>query len=270
MKIFKNFFDLKNELDKANNLAFVPTMGGLHNGHKSLIKESKKKSKFTLVSIFINPSQFNKIIDFKKYPRNLKKDISVLNQLKVDYLFIPNSKVIYKKKSEMKVSIKRIDKILCAKYREGHFEGVLDVMDRLLQFIPAKYVFMGKKDYQQIFLIKKFIKNKHKSNIIECNTVRDKNKAALSSRNFLLNKKNYIKAGLIAKYFIKFKNLNTKQHKNNNILNKIKIKIENKFNIKIEYLEFRNVKDLKITNFKEKYKLFVAYYLGGIRLIDNF
>ena len=166
MKIFKNFFDLKNELDKANNLAFVPTMGGLHNGHKSLIKESKKKSKFTLVSIFINPSQFNKIIDFKKYPRNLKKDISVLNQLKVDYLFIPNSKVIYKKKSEMKVSIKRIDKILCAKYRPGHFEGVLAVINKLLLNINAKYMFLGEKDFQQAILIKKFVYKRYTSMFI--------------------------------------------------------------------------------------------------------
>jgi len=270
MEIIKNILDLNKAISNIKDLGYVPTMGGLHEGHLSLIKRSKKKCKKTIVSIFVNPTQFNSNEDFKKYPRNLNRDIKILKKLEIDFLFIPTKKDIYKKKRNKKIKLNNNEKILCAIYRKGHFEGVLDVMDRLLNLIHAKYVFMGKKDYQQIFLIKKFIKNKHKSNIIECNTVRDKNKAALSSRNFLLNKKNYFKAGLIAKYFIKFKNLNIKQHKNNNILNKIKIKFENKFNIKIEYLEFRNVKDLKIANFKEKYKLFVAYYLGGIRMIDNF
>jgi len=270
MEIIKNILDLNKAISNIKDLGYVPTMGGLHEGHLSLIKRSKKKCKKTIVSIFVNPTQFNSNEDFKKYPRNLNRDIKILKKLKIDFLFIPTKKDIYKKKRNKNIKLHNNEKILCAIYRKGHFEGVLDVIDRLLHLIHAKYVFMGKKDYQQIFLIKKFIKNKHKSNIIECNTVRDKNKIALSSRNFLLNKKNYSKAGMIAKYFIKFKNLNIKKHKNNNILNKIKIKIENKFNIKIEYLEFRNVKDLKIANFKEKYKLFLAYYLGCIRLIDNF
>jgi len=270
MEIIKNILDLNKAISNIKNLGYVPTMGGLHNGHLSLIKKSKKVCKKTIVSIFVNPTQFNNNRDYKKYPRNLNRDISFLKKLKIDFLFIPKENDIYKNKRNKKIKLNNNEKILCAIYRKGHFEGVLDVMDRLLNLIHAKYVFMGKKDYQQIFLIKKFIKNKYKSNIIECNTVRDKNKIAMSSRNFLLNKKNYFKASLLAKYFLNFRNLNKKQHKNNNILNKIKIKIEKKFNIKIEYLEFRNVSDLKIANFKEKYKLFIAYSIGGIRLIDNY
>ena len=271
MEIINNILDLNKAISNIKNLGYVPTMGGLHDGHLSLIKKSKKKCKKTIVSIFVNPTQFNNNKDYKKYPRNLNRDIKILKKLKIDFLFIPKEKDIYKNKRLKKIKLNNNQKILCAIYRKGHFEGVLDVMDRLLNLIHAKYVFMGKKDYQQIFLIKNFIKNKHKSKIIECNTIRDKNKLALSSRNFLLNKKNYLKAGFIAKYLLKFKNLRKKQNKNiNNILKKIKIKIENKFNIKIEYLEFRNVDDLKISNFKTKYKLFVAYYIQDIRLIDNF
>ena len=119
-------------------------------------------------------------------------------------------------------------------------------------------------------MIKKFITNKYQSKIVSCHTIRDKNKLALSSRNFLLNKKNYIKAGLIAKCLLKFKNLNKVEHGRNNILNKTKIELENKFKIKIEYLEFRNIKDLKISNFSKEYKLFIAYYINSIRLIDNY
>jgi len=269
MEIIKNILDLNKAITNIKNLGYVPTMGGLHNGHISLIKNSKKICKKTIVSIFVNPAQFNSSKDFKKYPRDLNSDIKILKKLKIDFLFIPKVKDIYKNKRNKKIKLKNNEKILCAIYRKGHFEGVLDVMDRLLNLIHAKYVFMGKKDYQQIFLIKNFIKNKYKSNIIECNTVRDKNKIALSSRNFLLNERNYFKACLIAKYFLRFKNLSKRHHKNK-ILNKIKLKIENKFNVKIEYLEFRNIKDLKIANFKKKYKLFIAYYIDGIRLIDNY
>ena len=269
MKIIKNILDLNKAISDIKNLGYVPTMGGLHDGHLSLIKKSKKTCKKTIVSIFVNPTQFNSSKDYKKYPRDLNRDIKILKKLNIDFLFVPKVKDIYKNKNNKKIKLSNSEKVLCAIHRKGHFEGVIDVMDRLLNLIHAKYVFMGKKDYQQIFLLKKFIKNKYKSNIIECNTVRDKNKIALSSRNFLLNKKNYIKAGLIAKYFLKFKKLKKKQHKNS-ILNKIKLRIENKFNIKIEYLEFRNIKDLKIASFKKKYNLFIAYYIEGIRLIDNY
>jgi len=269
MEIINNILDLNKAISNIKNLGYVPTMGGLHDGHLSLINKSKKKCKKTIVSIFVNPTQFNNNKDYNRYPRNLKRDIKILKKIKIDFLFIPKEKDIYKNKRIKKIKLKNNEKILCAIYRKGHFEGVLDVMDRLLNLIHAKYVFMGKKDYQQIFLIKKFIKNKYKSKIIECNTIRDKNKVALSSRNFLLNKKNYFKAGLVAKYLLKFRNLNKKNHKKNNILNKIKIEIENKFNIKVEYLEFRNLNNLKIANLKQKYKLFIAYYIDGIRLIDN-
>ena len=113
---------------------------------------------------------------------------------------------------------------------------------------------MGQKDYQQLFLIKKFIKNRYKSKIVMCRTIRDKNKLALSSRNFLLNKKNYFKAGLIAKYLFKFRNLSKQKYVNNYILKKTKVELKNKFKIIIEYLEFRNVKDLKIADFRKEYR----------------
>ena len=270
MKIIKNILDLNKAINGIKNLGYVPTMGGLHDGHISLIKNSKKNCQKTIVSIFVNPTQFNNKNDFKKYPRTLSRDINILKKSKINFLFMPSVKEIYKNKRNKKIMLDEDDKILCALYRKGHFEGVLDVMDRLLNVIKPKYVFMGQKDYQQLFLIKKFIKNRYKTKIVMCRTIRDKNKLALSSRNFLLNKKNYFKAGLIAKYLFKFRNLYKQKFKNNNILNKTKIELKNKFKIKIEYLEFRNVKDLKIADFRKKNRLFVAYYINNIRLIDNF
>ena len=131
MKIITSIFNLNKEIKNYKNVGFVPTMGGIHKGHISLIKASQKKKSKTIVSIFINPAQFNKKSDFKKYPRNIKKDIAILKKLNVDYLFTPNAKDVYRFKSK-KFNLKKSDKILCAKSRNGHFEGVLDVMLSLI------------------------------------------------------------------------------------------------------------------------------------------
>ena len=137
MKIITSIFDLNKEIKNYKNIGFVPTMGGIHACHISLIKASQNKKSKTIVSIFVNPTQFNKKDDFKKYPRNLKKDIYILKKLNLEYLFIPNTKDIYKFKAK-KFNLKKKDKILCAKYRIGHFEGVLNVMNRLMTIIKSK------------------------------------------------------------------------------------------------------------------------------------
>ena len=175
MKIFKSINKLKKEVNFKANIGFVPTMGALHNGHISLIESSKKKCKKTIVSIFVNPSQFNKRDDFKNYPKNYLRDIKVLKKIKVDYLLIPTTKQIFRSQKQMKIKINNRDKVMCAKYRKGHFEGVLGVINQLLKVIKAKYIFLGEKDYQQLYLINKFIKKKYKTKIIPCKTIRDKN-----------------------------------------------------------------------------------------------
>ena len=265
MKIIRNILDLNKAINDFKNLGFIPTMGGIHKGHISLIKNSQKTCKKTIVSLFVNPTQFNDKNDFKKYPRNLNKDIRILNKLKIDYVFIPSVDEIYKNKNK-KIKIFKKDKVLCARHRKGHFEGVLNVMNRLLNIIKAKKVFMGEKDFQQLFLIKKYLSKKHNIKIINCPTIRDKNNVALSTRNNLLTKKNYAKVALITNYFLKFKNNKKKLQKLKHAIKKL----ENIYKIKIDYLEFRNEKDLSKYNFKNKNRLFVAYSIDKIRLIDNF
>tara|TARA_Y100000590_G_scaffold75253_1_gene83099 strand:+ start:930 stop:1727 length:798 start_codon:yes stop_codon:yes gene_type:complete len=265
MKIIKNILDLNKAINDFKNLGFIPTMGGIHKGHISLIKNSQETCKKTIVSLFVNPTQFSDKNDFKKYPRNLNKDIRILNKLEIDYLFIPSVEEIYKNKNK-KITIFKKDKVLCARHRKGHFEGVLNVMNRLLNIIKAKKVFMGEKDFQQLFLIKKYLSKKHNIKIINCPTIRDKNNVALSTRNNLLTKKNYAKVALITNYLLKFKNNKKKLQK----LNQVIKKLENIYKIKIDYLEFRNEKDLSIYNFKNKNRLFIAYSIDKIRLIDNF
>jgi len=159
MKILIKNKDINEALKKVSNLGFVPTMGCLHKGHEYLIKQSKKKCNQTLVSIFINPTQFNNKKDYLSYPKNLNKDLNILKKLKVNFVYIPNKKDIYSFKRKEAIVLKKENKVLCAKFRKGHFEGVIDVMDRLTNIIKPNKIFMGEKDYQQLLLVKKFIEN---------------------------------------------------------------------------------------------------------------
>ncbi len=270
MKIILNVLELNKAIKDFNTFGFIPTMGGIHKGHISLIKKSQKKCRKTIVSIFVNPTQFNDKNDFNKYPRNLNLDIKILRKLKIDYLFIPKVDEMYKKKFS-KIHLNKNDKILCAKFRKNHFEGVLNIMNRLLDVIKSKYVFMGEKDYQQLFLIKKYLAKKYKIKVVNCIIVRDKNKVALSTRNSLLSKKNYNKASLITKYLLNLKNKINRKRSDLSLLLEENIKIlEDSYNIKIDYLELRNKKNLQKSNQKNKSRLFIAYYLDKVRLIDNF
>jgi len=270
MKIFKDRHTLKKEILKTKEISFIPTMGGLHKGHISLIKKSKKSKLKTLVSIFVNPEQFSKKSDFRSYPRNAKEDIKILKKLKINYLYIPTFKDIYGFKPEKKVFLDRFSKKLCGKFRKGHFEGVLNVVNRFIEIIKPKYIFLGKKDYQQIYLIKKHIeKRKIKSKIIECNTIRENNGIACSSRNLNLNKNQIKIASNIFYYLSNLKKIIKKDYNLFN-LNKTKKDLINLGASKIDYLENYDIKSFKkIKRPNKKFNLFFAYYIKNIRLIDN-
>mgnify|MGYP001167058319 FL=1 len=270
MKILLNNIDLNEALFGKSNIGFVPTMGSLHDGHISLIKKSLKLSNKTIVSIFVNPKQFNNKKDYKTYPRNIKKDLRILKRLKVDFVYLPKIKDVYKFANKVKIKLKKQDKILCAKYRKGHFEGVINVMTRFTQIINPTKIFMGEKDFQQLLLVKRYIEKNFKSKIISCKTIRDKNKLALSSRNILLTKKNLKKAGQVARNLIIFKKELFKKKDLKNLISAKKNELIKKFDIKIDYLELRNTKNLKLTNKIKDTKIFIAYYIDNIRLIDNF
>jgi len=271
MKILLNNRTLNHKLRPFNDIGFVPTMGSIHEGHISLINRSKKICKKTIVSIFINPKQFNNKKDFISYPTNIKKDLSILKKIKgVNYVYLPKFKDIYDSKAPSKIKINVKDKILCAKYRKGHFEGVLDVMDRLTNLIKPSKIFMGKKDYQQLLLVKNFIEKKYKTKVIGCKTIRDKNKLALSSRNSLFNANDLIIAGKISKKMFSLKK-SIKNKKNiTKFLLKEKNQLQKTFHINIEYLELRDKKNLLISKKIHKSKIFISYYLKNVRLIDNF
>ena len=265
MKIIKNKHNLQKEILFEKNISFIPTMGGLHKGHISLIKESKKKVGKILVSIFVNPKQFNNKKDFNTYPRKLKKDVKILKKLNIDFLYLPNYQDIFSFKPMYKIYLHRFSKKLCGKTRKGHFEGVLNIVNRFLEIIKPKYIFLGLKDFQQLYLIKSHIKRKNiKTKVIPCKTIREKNGVACSTRNDNLNKKQFSLASNVYKYFKdkrKIKNLNIKKCIND--LTKLGIR-------KIDYIELLDINTLnKIKKKKVNYKIFIAYYINKIRLIDN-
>ena len=270
MKILLKNNDLNEALTNVSDLGFVPTMGSLHKGHISLINNSKKTSYKTVVSIFVNPKQFNSKKDYKTYPKNINKDLSILKKLRVDYVFLPKKKTIYNSKRKYPIKLSKKDKILCAKYRKGHFEGVIDVMDRLTKLIKPKKIYMGEKDFQQLFLVKKFLEKRYKTKIISCKTIRNKDKLALSSRNSLLHKKDIFITEKIAKNLFLFKKKLVKSKNLSELLILKKMELINLYKIKIEYLELRNIFNLRKSNTTKNSKIFIAYYINKIRLIDNF
>ena len=277
MKLIKRITDLNKAISKEKDLGFVPTMGSIHKGHESLIYVSKKLCKKTLISIFVNPTQFNNKGDYQNYPRCIIKDLATLKRLNVDLVYLPSVKQIYRKKLS-KIILKKAQKILCAKFRKGHFEGVLDVLDRFIKLISPKIMFMGEKDYQQYFLARDFFSKRYETKVFPCKTIRNSNGLALSSRNLLLSRLDRKTAELVAVNLKKLKNLLRKKNSLNvidysklkQIIKNTKKDLTNKFGIKIEYLECRNMIDLSKKIHNKPFKLFIAYYLNNIRLIDNF
>ena len=271
MKIFKDKQVLKNEISGLKNLCFVPTMGGLHNGHKSLIKKAGRFGRKILVTIFVNPKQFNSKKDFLSYPKEIKKDLIFLKKLKINYLYLPTFKDIYSFKTKHKIYEDKIGKTLCGKFRKSHFKGVLNVINRFLEIIKPRYIFLGKKDFQQLYLIQKHIKKKKiKTQVIQCKTIREKSGIACSSRNLNLNES---EKRIASKVYHLIKNEKFKIKKTKKIkfdTKQIKRKIMSYGVKKIDYLEYLNTSDLKkVKNFKSKFNIFIAYYLKNIRLIDN-
>ena len=270
MKIFKSKHKLKEEISNIKNISFVPTMGGLHKGHISLIKKSQNFKGKTLVSIFINPKQFNEKKDFLNYPRNLKKDLKILKHLNVDLIYLPSLKDIFSFQVKNKIFLDKFSKKLCGRSRKGHFKGVLNIVNRFLELIKPKYIFLGIKDFQQSYLITKHIKKrKINTKVINCKTIREKSGLACSTRNNNLTEKQLKIASNVIKYLKRIKELLKKDLNNLKLIN-VKDNLINLGVTKIEYIELYNSNTLKRPkNKREKFRIFIAFYLNKTRLIDN-
>ena len=276
LHIIFNVEELKQEIlqFKLNKkiIGYVPTLGGLHEGHLKLIRFAKKNSDIVIVSIFLNPIQFNSKKDFQSYPKNILQDKKKISLEKVDILYVPSIKQIFPEKKIKKINASRIAKKLCGKFRKGHFDGVVTVLKRLFLQVSPNIAFFGEKDFQQIKVVKDFIKKyKIKIQILTFPTVRDKKGLAFSSRNRLLNKKQKkIAAYLfkIIKDILKKVLIEPKKIDELEKWGKQKL-LDYGFN-HVDYLEICNENNLsKLSLSKENIRVFVAAKLGKIRLIDN-
>lgn len=177
------------------DLGFVPTMGNLHAGHASLLQHSVQENTVTVLSIFVNPTQFNNADDLKKYPRTLDADLQLAQSEKVDYVLVPDYHELYHDNYAYKLSEAEFSKQLCGQYRPGHFDGVLTVVLKLLNLVRPHKVYLGEKDFQQLQLIKGMVKALFiDTEVVGCKTMRDENGLAMSSRNNRLTSSQYQRA----------------------------------------------------------------------------
>ena len=276
-KIIKDSKTLISEIKKyklkKKKIGFVPTLGGLHKGHFELIKLAKKKTDIVVLSIFLNPLQFNSKNDFIKYPSNLNSDKREINKKKVNILYLPSMKEVFLSKRIKRIKASSKSNKLCGKFRKGHFDGVVTVLKSLFEQVSPNIAFFGEKDFQQNLIIKDLIlKYKLKIKIITIPTVRDSNGLAYSSRNNLLNNKQK----KIAPFLFKtIKEICFEAKKNLNNLNNLKFmgkkKLINYGFSKVDYLEIYNENNLSKKNIKKNnLRVFIAAWIGKTRLIDNY
>ena len=256
--------------EKSHKIGLIPTMGSIHKGHLSLVEKSKNTNCFSLATIFINPTQFNDPKDFNRYPQNKDLDIARLQEIQCDALYFPQTEELYPNGIISQKTIFDYRDILCDKFRPGHFDGVTTVVKSLFNIIKPDHAFFGEKDFQQLKLIQKIVENNKSPILIHpCDSVRMLNGISFSSRykNFLSSQeKDFDKAAnkIINSVLELKKKIDVK------ILENLKEELI-KINIKkIDYLEIRDEINLLPTVENKKARLFVAFYIDDIRIIDNF
>lgn len=278
MRIIKTVDQLREYLDSLEgSLGFVPTMGALHNGHLSLVKESASKCTLTIVSIFINPTQFNDPNDLKNYPRDIEKDKDLLGRVlkEDDILFLPSYHDLYSREEEYTIDLEGLDRVMEGEHRPGHFEGVVRVVKLLFEAVKPHKAFFGQKDFQQLSIIRKMVEKLQLDiEIIACPILREENGLAMSSRNERLAPSTRKNAGIIFSSLSKYSNLKP-QDDIPGIKKLIRAEIESYDEFRVEYLEVVDNLSLKpvnkLSDIKPGIKYFacIAVFAGEVRLIDN-
>jgi len=280
MKVCQSVNDLKNNLKELNSkpVGFVPTMGALHRGHISLIEYSMKECPVSVVSIFVNPTQFNDRLDFERYPRMPEKDINLLSTVlrEHDMVFLPTEKEIYPENVQMLAwDFGNLDKVLEGFYRPGHFRGVAQVVNRLFEIVNPDIAYFGQKDFQQLVIIKELVRQTgRKIKIVGCPVIREPDGLAMSSRNLLLKPSLRQKAGIIFHTLKKASEM-INSSEISEIKKFVKSTIESEEGFKLEYFEIvdddelRPLENIKSVTPGKKYYGCIAVWAGNIRLIDN-
>ncbi|MCF6150578.1 MAG: pantoate--beta-alanine ligase [Candidatus Kuenenia sp.] len=265
----------KIETFKKNNfqIGFIPTMGALHDGHLSLIREARKENDTIIVSIFINPLQFGENEDFNRYPRPFKNDCLLLSQENADILFCPNREEIYPVSFCTSVTLKKLEDKLCGKSRPGHFSAVATIVLKLFNILKPDIVYFGQKDFQQTVIIKKMVSDLNVDTKIKVlPIVRDKDGLALSSRNAYLGNDERKDALCLFKALTKAKHMiNSGITLNREIINAMKSVINDYKSAKVDYISIVDQNNLEDTeNAKSGDVIALAVKIGNTRLIDNY
>jgi len=255
-------------------IGFVPTMGALHNGHIQLVKDSCLNNDLTVVSIFVNPTQFNQQGDLTNYPRTLQKDLLLLEDSGCDAVIVPSVEEIYPSGLEnfINIDLGYLDTVMEGAYRPGHFKGVIMVVDLLFKLVKPHKAYFGEKDFQQFLVIKKLKETQNYSiQIVSCPIFREKDGLAYSSRNLLLSKENRAKAKIVPNVLLHsiemFKKLTIEDLKK-----WVEVTVNSVSGVSLDYFEVVNQNTLKPISsqiVEEEIRFFIAVKIGGIRLIDN-
>lgn len=257
---------------RNETIGFVPTMGALHDGHLSLLNYSLQQTDYTIISIFVNRTQFNDPSDFKNYPREIDADVLKLKEVGCHGVFIPEHHEIYNGTGRKSYDLGNLDKTMEGKQRPGHFQGVAMVVDRLFDIVKPDKAYFGEKDFQQLQIIKYIVKNlNHQVDIIQCPIIREHDGLAMSSRNQLLSQKQRENAPIIYKCL-----QHVKEYANKGSLSEIKKVVVDEINqtteLQVEYFEIVDEETMQDTKKWEKGKNMracIAVKAGNIRLIDN-
>lgn len=276
MKVFTTIKTIQEELSTINEkmqLGLVPTMGALHAGHLSIIEKAIEENDLIVVTIFVNPTQFDREEDLLNYPSRTKSDLTMLGEANCDYVFMPSIDEMYSTRVKADTfDFDGLDKVMEGAFREGHFNGVGTIVKKLFEIISPNRAYFGEKDFQQLQIIKKMVtKNKFDIKIIPCKIYREKNGLALSSRNARLSPEQMLEAPLIYQTLLSSKELFLKEDADI-VKDIVKNEFDKSAHLELEYFEIADVETLipaKHKSTDKKYRAFIGVYADKVRLIDN-
>jgi pantoate--beta-alanine ligase len=258
---------------EGKNVGFVPTMGALHQGHLELVRQAKLSCDFVVVSIFVNRTQFNSKEDFEKYPKTFDGDAAKLRQSGCDIVFAPSDGDMYPGTPEVKITFPSLQKSMEGHYRPGHFEGVALVVSKLLHLVPAQKAFFGRKDWQQVLIIKQLVKDLlFDTEIVSVPTVREADGLAMSSRNQRLSEVERSVAVIFSKSLFSAREKLLAGGSVEETVASVRQAFDGKPEARLEYFEIANRETLEPVQSVETnvpVSLFIAGYVGDVRLIDN-
>ncbi len=277
MEVFKTVDSLRkwrSDLSPEKTIGLVPTMGALHEGHLSLIRRSRDENDLCLATIFVNPTQFDRKEDLESYPNSLETDLQMLKESGCDVVFVPTSEDIYENKiASDSFDFDGLDKVMEGRYRKGHFDGVATIVRKLFRLTEPDRAYFGEKDFQQLQIIKKMVREEKLSvEIVPCEIYREEDGLAMSSRNRRLDAQQRKEATLLYRTLVQSREL-LKKGAGFEIIHKMADEaFQSNPLLKLEYFEIAEIDTLApafIYDPSKKYRAFIAAFAGPVRLIDN-